>query len=307
VSAVVRRLLAPAVKRGLLASGHYRRKLSRDRFPGVAVLCYHAVRPDDAPEGSMAFEGLHVRAHELEEHCQLIRKSCDPIRLSTWLDSGGSTLPRPVLVTFDDGYRSVFTLAKPILEKYEIPAVVFITSRPAIERRKFWYDEMAAALGEASVEEAKASPHREWSEKLAALPAKPVADDDPHAPLRPEEIRALAHHPLFEIGGHSSTHPILSRAEEDVQRREIEDNRRELESLAGVAPRAFAYPNGRPATDYDPTSVRLVREGGYEAAFTTRPGFSPSSESRWERSRFLMLAGISDAELGHRLSYSWKK
>jgi peptidoglycan/xylan/chitin deacetylase (PgdA/CDA1 family) len=255
----------------------------------------------------MTFEALHVRARELEAHCRLIRKSCHPIRLSTWLDSGGSTPARPVLVTFDDGYRSVFTLAKPILEKYEIPAVVFITSRPAIERRKFWYDEMAAALGESSVEEAKSSPYRLWAQKLAALPANEVADDDPHAPLRPEEIRALAAHPLFEIGGHSSTHPILSRAGEEVQRHEIEGNRRDLESLTGVSPRAFAYPNGRPANDYDDTSLRLVREAGYETAFTTAAGFSLSSESRWERSRFLMLAGISDAELGHRLSYSWTK
>jgi peptidoglycan/xylan/chitin deacetylase (PgdA/CDA1 family) len=255
----------------------------------------------------MTFEGLHVRARELEAHCRVIRKSCDPIRLSTWLDSGGSTPPRPVLVTFDDGYRSVFTLAKPILEKYEIPAVVFITSRPTRERRKFWYDEMAAALGESSVEEAKSWPHGDWSRRLAALPAKEVADDDPHAPLRPEEIRALARHPLFEIGGHSSTHPILSRAAEDVQRREIEGNRRELESLTGVLSRAFAYPNGRPGVDYDASSLRLVREAGYEAAFTTQSGFSLPSESRWERSRFLMLAGISEAELGHRLSYSWRR
>jgi peptidoglycan/xylan/chitin deacetylase (PgdA/CDA1 family) len=214
---------------------------------------------------------------------------------------------RPVLVTFDDGYRSVFTLAKPILEKYEIPATVFITSRPAIERRRFWYDEMAGASGESSVEEAKSMPHEDWTQQVAALPAKAVADGDPHAPLRLDEIRELARHPLFEIGGHSATHPILSRAGENVQRREIEENRRELQSATGIAPRAFAYPNGRPGADYDATSLRLVREAGYEAAFTTQAGFSPASQSRWERSRFLMLAGISEAELGHRLSYSWKK
>lgn len=297
--------VARVVKRGLLAAGHYHRKLARDRFPGVAVLCYHAVRSDDAAEGSMAFEGLHVRAAELEAHCRLIRESCDPIRLSDWLAAEGSLPKRPVLVTFDDGYRSVFTLAKPILERYEIPAVVFVTSLPAIERQRFWYDRMAKELGEAAVEEAKSCSYDEWSRRLNDLPAGALADGDPHAPMTVEELRSLARHPLFEIGGHTSTHPILARADAGVQRREIEGNRRELESVTGVEPRAFAYPNGRPRIDYSEESIRLVKEAGYEAAFSTRSGFSSPSDSRWERSRLLMLAGIEGPELAHRLAYSW--
>lgn len=299
--------VARVVKRGLLASGHYRRKLARERFPGVAVLCYHAVRSDDAAEGSMAFEGLHVRASELDAHCRLIRESCDPIRLSDWLAAEGALPRKPVLVTFDDGYRSVFTHAKPILERYEIPAVVFVTTRPAIERQRFWYDRMATELGESAVDDAKSCSHDEWSRRLGDLPAGALADGDPHAPMTVEDLRSLAQHPLFELGGHTSSHPILARAGVDVQRREIEGNRQELESVTGVRARAFAYPNGRPGIDYSEESIRLVNEAGYEVAFNTRPGFSSPSESRWERSRLLMLAGIEGAELGHRFAYSWHK
>lgn len=271
------------------------------------MLCYHAVRTDDAAEGSMAFEGLHVRASELDAHCRLIRETCDPIRLSDWLAAGGALPPRPVLVTFDDGYRSVFTLAKPTLERYEIPVVVFVTTRPAIERQRFWYDRMAAELGESAVEDAKSCSHDEWSRRLGALPAGTLADGDPHAPMTVEELRSLAQHPLFELGGHTSTHPILARAGTDVQRREIKGNRQELESVTGVTARAFAYPNGRPGIDYSEESIQLVKEAGYEVAFSTRPGFSSPSESRWERSRLLMLGGIEGAELGHRLAYSWSR
>ena len=255
----------------------------------------------------MAFEGLHVRASELDAHCRLIRESCDPIRLSDWLGAERSLPPRPVLVTFDDGYRSVFTLAKPILERYEIPAVLFVTTRPAIERQRFWYDRMAAELGESAVEDAKSCSYDEWSRRLGELAAGRLADGDPHAPLTVDELRSLAQHPLFELGGHTSTHPILAQAGVDVQRREIEGNRQELESMAGVKARAFAYPNGRPRIDYSEESIRLVRETGYEVAFSTRPGFSSPSESQWERSRFLMLAGTSGPELGHRLAYSWSR
>src|SRR5439155_27278304 len=59
------------VKRTLLATGHYRRHLAAARFPGVVVLCYHAVRPDSAPPEAYPFEQLHVRASELAAHCEL--------------------------------------------------------------------------------------------------------------------------------------------------------------------------------------------------------------------------------------------
>ena len=62
------RALASLTKRALLASGHYRRRLRRDAFPGVAVLNYHGVRADDWPAGTMTFEGVHVRARALDAH-----------------------------------------------------------------------------------------------------------------------------------------------------------------------------------------------------------------------------------------------
>jgi peptidoglycan/xylan/chitin deacetylase (PgdA/CDA1 family) len=122
-----------------------------------------------------------------------------------------------------------------------------------------------------------------------------------------EELRVLAQHPLFEIGGHTMIHPILARALAEVQRNEIFGNRDELETLTGVKIWAFAYPNGRPRLDYSEETLQLVQEAGFEIAFSSRSGFALPSESRWERSRFLMLSGISEAELAHRLAYSWRR
>jgi hypothetical protein len=117
-----------AIKQGLLATGHYRRALRRSRFPGVAVLGYHGLRGDDWPAGSMAFENLHVRASTFEAHCRVIRETCDPIALDDWRAAllGTAPLPqRPVLVTFDDGYRSVFTIGPPpICRRSSSPAPI---------------------------------------------------------------------------------------------------------------------------------------------------------------------------------------
>jgi len=298
-------VLVATVKRTLLGAGHYARRLGRDRFPGVAVLCYHGVRADDWPAGTMSFEGLHVRAGELEAHCRLLGETCHPISLEQWRRAltGGPHLPsRPVLLTFDDGYRTVLTLARPILKRYGIPAAVFACSAPIERRQLLWYDAVARARGEAEVERLKQVPFSEW----AAAAHRPATDDDPHAPLSIAELRALADDGI-EIGAHTAEHPILARAGRVEQRAQIASCKTALESWTGRPARAFAYPNGRPGEDYTAETVGLVAEAGFDFGFTTRPGFATPDEGALERSRFLVVAGTSPAELAHRLAYSWRR
>ena len=59
--------------------------------------------------------------------------------------------------------------------------------------------------------------------------------------------------------------------------------------------------------DYTPATAGLLAELGFDMAFTTRHGWAGPAEPALERSRFLMLAGISSAELAHRLAYSWRR
>ena len=52
---LVNTAFASLVKQGLLGSGHYPRRLRRDTFPGVAVLCYHGICVDSAADLRMSF------------------------------------------------------------------------------------------------------------------------------------------------------------------------------------------------------------------------------------------------------------
>jgi len=299
---------AAAVKQSASAAGWYRRRLSRDTFPGVAVLCYHGVLPA-RPTGTMPFEGLHVTAADLNEHCAVIRDTCHPISLDEWRGAlaGRGALPaRPILLTFDDGYRNVYTTARPILEAHEVPAVMFICTTPVARRQAFWYDTLALEAGEAAVESAKSTAADGWESLLGRL-ARPVADEAPHAPMHPGEVAALAAHRLFEIGSHSASHPILAALERERQREEIEGSIRELSTWTGRTVRSFAYPNGRPGVDFTAETEAIVAQAGIDFAFTTSPGFARRDADRLRSRRFLMTRGISGAELTHRLAYSWRQ
>ena len=85
-----------------------------------------------------------------------------------------------------------------------------------------------------------------------------------------------------DIGGHTVSHPILARLDDDTAFREITDNKRDLEQIIGRPITLFAYPNGKRGIDYEARHTRMVREAGYSAAFTTAMGAAVRSNDPFE-------------------------
>ncbi len=305
----MRKPVTSVIKRALAKAGHYGRHLSGDRFPGVPVLCYHGIRETSRRPTALRFPKLHVSARTFEEHCQILKRHCQPISLKQWMEAqnhGEPLPPRPVLVTFDDGYRSVVTRALPILAAHSIPAVCFVCDEPIARRSMLWYDAVAQEQGEREADRLSALPHREW-EQCYESSVRQVADDHPNALLRREDVLLLASSPGIEVGGHTSRHVRLAGADPETQRGEVQRNKAILESWVGRRLAAFAYPRGMPGEDYTPESVEAVRAAGYQVAFTTICSSARRTPLSFEIPRFVILDSISSAELAHRLCYSWPR
>jgi peptidoglycan/xylan/chitin deacetylase (PgdA/CDA1 family) len=109
----------------------------------VLVLLYHRVAniPTDP-------HLLCVTPGNFSQQMEVLRRTWNPISLRE-LSSGlkNKRLPRrAVLVTFDDGYADNLHNAKPILERFEIPAVVFVIGGWVGVERQFWWDELEKIL-----------------------------------------------------------------------------------------------------------------------------------------------------------------
>jgi peptidoglycan/xylan/chitin deacetylase (PgdA/CDA1 family) len=88
----------------------------------VPVLMYHSVC--ETPLGDPA---LSVPPAEFEAQMQALADAgCTPITFEALGDAG--KYEKPVLITFDDGYRDNFTGAYPILKKHGFPATIFLIS-----------------------------------------------------------------------------------------------------------------------------------------------------------------------------------
>ncbi len=95
---------------------------------------------------------LHLPPARFAEQLEVIKHHATVLRLDELvrgLQNGQKTkrLPRrSIVLTFDDGYANNLTHAKPLLEKYGVPATIFIASGYLGGQREFWSDELERLL-----------------------------------------------------------------------------------------------------------------------------------------------------------------
>ncbi|MGC7847627.1 polysaccharide deacetylase family protein [Desulforudis sp. 1088] len=207
---------------------------------GVPVLMYHKVSPDRKAGGY----GLRVHPREFAWQMNYLAgrgfTAISPRDLERALYEGAPLPARPILITFDDGYRDNYLYALPVLEELGMQGTVFV---------------VAGAIGKTNFFDAESQP--------------------PNAMMSWEEIRAMERAGIT-IGSHTLTHPHLTQISTDQARREIVEAKRVLEKGLGHEVRYFCYPYG----DYNPAVEALVAEAGYTLSFTCDQGRVTMDEER---------------------------
>jgi peptidoglycan/xylan/chitin deacetylase (PgdA/CDA1 family) len=228
----------------------------------LAVLAYHGV---DDPERFAA-------------HAAYVRRSLAPISLEEAVDAlfGRASLPRrAVLVTFDDGHRSVLEHALPILREHGIPAAAFVVTGLIGTEEPFWWSEVialaraggrvASAPDVAPEDLVRILKRLPDHERLAAIGELRSTGEGPRSTMPQLTVDDLVRLESggVAIGNHTVSHPCLVRCDAKKVRAEIHDAHAFLARTLGHAPVAFAYPDG----GRDERAAAAVRELGYEAAF----------------------------------------
>ncbi len=108
-----------------------------------------------------------------------------------------------------------------------------------------------------------------------------------HRPLTAGELIDLAQCELIEIGGHTETHPVLSRQSAAAQAQEIRGCRATLEGMVGRSVHAFSYPFGT-RHDYAPATTEMVRDAGFRYACSNFPGLVPAGSDCFQLPRMLV-------------------
>lgn len=226
--------------------------------------------------------------------------------------ANASLPPRAVCITFDDGYRSTHDLALPILNEFNLPATVFVTTG-YLGEGNMWNDKILEAVrrmpaGEVDLrdiglgthrtrtlderknaievltETAKYLPPQERLTLTARLDTLAGSAQVPGLMLTPDMLRELTRRGV-DIGAHTVSHPILTSLDGASARYEIEECKLRLEAITGMPVRYFAYPNGKAGTDFDASHVAMVRAAGFAAAFSTAAGAATDAHDRFQLPR----------------------
>jgi peptidoglycan/xylan/chitin deacetylase (PgdA/CDA1 family) len=235
----------------------------------VTILCYHGVteRPERAPEDHW---GLHVRRDRFEAHVGYLSRHYRVIPLREYVEaraSGRTLPPYTAVLTFDDGYRNVLTVAAPILRAARLPASVFVVT-----------DRVGASDTRSPAQSA-------WEE------------GDDRSSLSWADVHALVARGI-EIGSHTCSHADLVKVGRDAAGREVTESHAAIAAALNVDAMAFAYPKGR----YTDEIVDAVRKAGYYCALTTEGGGNDSAADRFKLHRTLIGDNDDEASFASRVS-----
>lgn len=152
-----------------------------------------------------------------------------------------------ILLTFDDGLANNFEQALPVLEQFSAPAIFFVSTQHVL-RPDDWlgFNRQRA--------------RQQWGNEAAVPPAVAHQFFDG---LSVEQLAACGAHPLLTIGGHTLTHPFLTRCPDAQLWQELTASRHYLQEVSGQPVGTFAYPTN----DYDRRVAEATQRAGYKAAF----------------------------------------
>jgi peptidoglycan/xylan/chitin deacetylase (PgdA/CDA1 family) len=245
-------------------AGSYRALISQFgmRLP---VLLYHNIGPSRETEAP----SLSISPAKFESQIRwLAARGYTPIRASDWIawvSRGVPLPPKPILLTFDDGYADLAMFALPLLRRLGFTAEVFCVTR---------------ALGETNV----------WDYE---------GRTGPHAILAPHHIKYWSRNGIgFEA--HTRSHPDLTKLSEAGIRFEVGGSSEDLAEILGQAPIAFAYPFGR-----SNTSIKHVTRRFFQCAFSVNEGFNTLNTDLFSIKRLWIPHDRSLFDFACRVCIGW--
>ncbi|MBA3398277.1 MAG: polysaccharide deacetylase family protein [Deltaproteobacteria bacterium] len=272
--------------------------------PTLSIVTYHHVA-DQSPTYPYDPDVADATPVQFRRQMEMLARHCTPIGVDELIKSiEGEPLPKnPVMVTFDDGYRSCHDVALPILRAVGVRATFFISTSFVTERRLYWWERISLLIANAPrvtatinypqpIELDRNDPslrHQltklikntasldvdrfldelfdafglEWSPKIEAAYADGLI-------MTWDQVRALTRAGM-DVESHGRRHRVLQTLDEETLDDELAGSRADLEFQLGRPIRAVAYPVGRRiARD---TRIRdAIASAGYRIGLTNASG-----------------------------------
>ena len=287
------------------------RFLNRDK---ILIVIYHGFSNQHTLKGLEDGQGMHLDQNIFRQQLQHLRSHFNVIPLDQVVahyQEGTPLPPSPAVITIDDGYKSTYTLAYPVLKEFNLPAAVFVTTDFVGKKEPLWVDRVEYALNttgntgmmlrvhcatmnlDLSSIEGRLTSARRVTRTLKSIPQESVREaveqlereagtdlaslngslPEIYAPLTWAEVREMARSGMVSIGSHGKTHIILGRCAPETSSGELAVSKRVIEQEIGIDCDLFCYPNGAEG-DFNTGTYQQLVDLGYVCGLTTIPGLN---------------------------------
>jgi peptidoglycan/xylan/chitin deacetylase (PgdA/CDA1 family) len=265
-------------------------KLSGDR---LRILCYHGVC-EDRLAGEPWVPSYFVTRSAFDSQLQYLHRNASVLPLSDAVRRlREQSLPAgAVSITFDDGYANNLHLALPLLQRYRMPAAVFLST--AYIESGDWYPFVKLKLlrlkdRSLTLPEYKSNPVDTVLQAAASHwpPVEASLTSEQRETLRPltvSEVRG-ADSALIEFGAHSHTHGIARNETPERRGQEVRVSVGKVAAWTGRRAGIYSYPNGE-SGDFGEIEKEALRAEGITAAVTGIGGANRSSCDPLELKRY---------------------
>lgn len=223
-----KQLAQSCVKNALLLAG----LLRRSEDTGFTYLIYHSVN------GELSLE-LDLPPALLERQFGYLAQTGQVIDYTTafaLLQEKVASLSKGFVLTFDDGYLDFYTRVYPLLQRWQLPATLFVTT--------------------GFVEERIAYP-------MLSHPRLAVE------PVTWEMLGEMQESGLVTLGAHTHTHPVLTNVSSMQIQEELAKPLALFQARLGLTPQHFCYPRAVWRPDIEQQVARYYQSavigGGYSA------------------------------------------
>lgn len=293
----------------------------------ICVLCYHRIC-----NLMMDTWKLAVPPKIFEKHIAYLKQNFHILRFE---EDWTKTNDPSVVITIDDGYADVLHFALPILEKYQVPATVFVTTGNIDKPQEFWWDKLeqiffcnpnlpdkillydkefpliteeekkTACYAMHSYLKSKTTVERENSiRRMANSFHMTIRSRELNQSLTIEELKKLAKSSLITIGGHTVTHPSLAMEPVQVQMDEIYTSKKVIESIIHQSVDVFSYPFGG-KKDYTIQTRNLLSQAGYKKIASASGGLASAKTDSLDVPRNGIPGDCTVEQLQKKLKKIW--
>ena len=243
----------------------------------------------------------HIDQKKFEKYIKYLSEHGKAITLNE-IEKNKGDFFKKYIITFDDGFHNNYKYALPILKKYKIPHIIYLTTNYVDKNLISWIDRIDIAVNNnkkkfiyssilskrfrldnrknkiyflnfvrnycKSLRDTDLNKFAEILLKDIKLNSPKSSNSDLDKKLSWKHVKKMSKNGLSEFGAHSHNHNILGHLKEAQYKKEILISLKTLLKKANIKTKHYSYPEGF-KTSFNNQIIKFLKKNKIKTAVTT--------------------------------------